>query len=424
MAQRDSLQNVVGDLRHIVGCGGELNGAGYRLRKAPKRNLYWVVAIDGRHLSKKPLPLSRAKAQLRAVYANEGNQRRGLKGIRGGQDEPSSDLPTFNDYLQYKGFEEAPATTIETAPGQFRAITSPTDVINFDETLYNQLMSRLPSQEKWLQGYTRRGLQPKQTYDEYRSAFEQAQRRRATKNISESQRVQSSLSNLQQKNELYKEYIALFPEAEEVMCPINDKLETVPMRTTKAKCATLKKQYEEEWEKKNHPANYYFFRPAVKGIIDATSFLSNLPFIPKPLGILGSTVADYARQATEGSNPTMSGGGGNKPSRKFAIQLEKWGITPDDYLSHAKKKAKALGLVDNLLGFSSDEKHKLQIPNADGKIIRFGATGLGDYILYTLSNNPKAAQHRKRYLARAKAIKGDWANDPYSPNSLAIGVLW
>jgi hypothetical protein len=90
----------------------------------------------------------------------------------------------------------------------------------------------------------------------------------------------------------------------------------------------------------------------------------------------------------------------------------------------AKKKAKALGLAANMLGFSSDDKHKLQIPNAEGKIVRFGAVGLGDYILYTLQKNPEAEKHRKSYLARATKIKGDWKKDEYSPNSLAIGVLW
>jgi hypothetical protein len=42
----------------------------YKLRKAPKRELYWVIAEDGTKKSKEPLPLERAKAQMRALYAN------------------------------------------------------------------------------------------------------------------------------------------------------------------------------------------------------------------------------------------------------------------------------------------------------------------------------------------------------------------
>jgi hypothetical protein len=40
----------------------------YKLRKAPKRDLYWVVSEDGRHHSKEPLPKSRAESQMKALY--------------------------------------------------------------------------------------------------------------------------------------------------------------------------------------------------------------------------------------------------------------------------------------------------------------------------------------------------------------------
>jgi hypothetical protein len=43
----------------------------YKLRKAPKRDLYWVVAQDGRHMSEDPIPKERAEAQMRALYASE-----------------------------------------------------------------------------------------------------------------------------------------------------------------------------------------------------------------------------------------------------------------------------------------------------------------------------------------------------------------
>ena len=47
-----------------------LEGAGYKLRKAPKRELYWVVSKEtGKKHSKEPLPLERAKAQMRALYS-------------------------------------------------------------------------------------------------------------------------------------------------------------------------------------------------------------------------------------------------------------------------------------------------------------------------------------------------------------------
>jgi hypothetical protein len=122
-------------------------------------------------------------------------------------------------------------------------------------------------------------------------------------------------------------------------------------------------------------------------------------------------------------NEEMSGGG-RTPSTPFKKQLERAGVSPSAYLAEAQRKAKGKGLAHKYLGFSDDSKHKLQIPNAEGKMVRFGSVGLGDHILYTLSHDSTADEHRRRYLARATKIKGDWAKSPYSPNSLAIGVLW
>ena len=41
----------------------------YKLRKAPKRDLYWVIGPDGKHHSKDPLPKERAEAQMKALYS-------------------------------------------------------------------------------------------------------------------------------------------------------------------------------------------------------------------------------------------------------------------------------------------------------------------------------------------------------------------
>jgi hypothetical protein len=44
----------------------------YSLRKAPGRNLYWVVNKEtGQKYSKNPIPLERASRQRRAIYASE-----------------------------------------------------------------------------------------------------------------------------------------------------------------------------------------------------------------------------------------------------------------------------------------------------------------------------------------------------------------
>lgn len=49
----------------------------YRLRKAPKRNLYWVIGKDGSKLSNNPLPLERAKRQLTAANIASAQEKKG-----------------------------------------------------------------------------------------------------------------------------------------------------------------------------------------------------------------------------------------------------------------------------------------------------------------------------------------------------------
>jgi hypothetical protein len=64
----------------------------YSLRKAPRKNLYWVVNKEtGKRYSKNPIPYERASRQRRAIYANENGyilnrskSRSRQKSLRGG----------------------------------------------------------------------------------------------------------------------------------------------------------------------------------------------------------------------------------------------------------------------------------------------------------------------------------------------------
>lgn len=154
-------------------------------------------------------------------------------------------------------------------------------------------------------------------------------------------------------------------------------------------------------------------------------------FVKQPIGEVIAELPSFTQRLARGItdiggivDSLLYGEGGNKPRKKFAKQLAKWKISPMDYLAEARKKAKALGLPENMLGFSTNDTHKLQIPNPDGKIVRFGKVGMGDYIAYKLSGDTTADKHRHMYLSRATKIKGKWKNDEYSPNSLAIAILW
>jgi hypothetical protein len=122
--------------------------------------------------------------------------------------------------------------------------------------------------------------------------------------------------------------------------------------------------------------------------------------------------------------------GGAKPHAKFVKQLRKVGIEPSLYLKEAQRRAKDAGLPYKVLGFSDDGDHKLSIPNADGRMIRFGKVGYGDHLIWShleqMKSVPMGTADAKRntFQKSHSAIKGDWKKDPFSPNSLALKVLW
>jgi hypothetical protein len=93
----------------------------------------------------------------------------------------------------------------------------------------------------------------------------------------------------------------------------------------------------------------------------------------------------------------------------------------DKYIAMAKEFAKRAGYKDwNSLRRADDGEHKLELRG-----VKFGRKGYGDFIKYSLDEGvDEARKHRDAYLARATKIKGDWAKDMYSPNSLAINILW
>lgn len=93
----------------------------------------------------------------------------------------------------------------------------------------------------------------------------------------------------------------------------------------------------------------------------------------------------------------------------------------DKYIATAKEFAKRAGYKDwDSLRRADDGEHKLELRG-----VKFGRKGYGDFIKYSLEKGVDEAQkHRSAYLSRATKIKGDWAKDMYSPNSLAIKILW
>ena len=67
---------------------------------------------------------------------------------------------------------------------------------------------------------------------------------------------------------------------------------------------------------------------------------------------------------------------------------------------------------------STRKNKKYMILNDDNKYVHFGDSR---YMDYTKHNDP---ERLKKYLSRATKIRGNWKKDKYSPNNLAINLLW
>jgi len=70
------------------------------------------------------------------------------------------------------------------------------------------------------------------------------------------------------------------------------------------------------------------------------------------------------------------------------------------------------------IGLSTKKDKKYMVITPDGKIVHFGQMGYEDFTKH------KNKTRRKNYLTRARGIKGNWKQDKYRANNLAIHLLW
>jgi hypothetical protein len=72
---------------------------------------------------------------------------------------------------------------------------------------------------------------------------------------------------------------------------------------------------------------------------------------------------------------------------------------------------------DNATIALSTRDDKKYMVSHNGRVTHFGST-LPDYTRH------KDDARRERYLKRARGIEGNWRNNKYSANNLAINLLW
>lgn len=114
----------------------------------------------------------------------------------------------------------------------------------------------------------------------------------------------------------------------------------------------------------------------------------------------------------------------------FTDYLTKANYNPDTYLKTIRKKAKAVGYDPSSIRFATDSKHKLEIETPAGRIVRFGRVGYADFLIWLFLEKRGevdagfSLEKRRTFHASHSKIKGNWKSNDFSPNNLALRLLW
>ena len=148
-------------------------------------------------------------------------------------------------------------------------------------------------------------------------------------------------------------------------------------------------------------------------------------------GSVGPSVREIARAINVEQRPLGEALEGRRVGKGRLLSTPLPAVPPpkdDAYLTLARKRARDAGIEGRIT--YAPKPHKLQIETPDGRVVKFGRQGYGDFLLWSRAEAegkvPKGTADTKRrlYRARATKIKGDWKKDTYSPNNLAINILW
>jgi len=101
----------------------------------------------------------------------------------------------------------------------------------------------------------------------------------------------------------------------------------------------------------------------------------------------------------------------------------------DVKLAHLKMVSNPKRVIENAQHYFNDpnikvylspvknKKYAVYDPN-NKKLISFGNINYEDYSFHL------SEVRRENYLKRASNMRGNWRNNPYSPNNLSLNILW
>lgn len=94
-----------------------------------------------------------------------------------------------------------------------------------------------------------------------------------------------------------------------------------------------------------------------------------------------------------------------------------------EYLQTAKAKAKAKGYNPDLLSLDTGPTYKLVYKDGT-RTVRFGRKGYGDHIYYSKFEPEIAEQKRNTFRKSHGAISRIYGLGKFSPNEMALKILW
>ena len=420
----------------------------------------------------------RAKGEADEQAAEVRARRKG--GLKGG-----AGAEGFREALATTGLDAPPTDpyAIKVGENSWEIVSKPTDVVTFDEAKYNQMLSRGLSREAYEAKQAKKRT-PGKSYEDYRKSLEEVSRARATTNQSAVERAGKQAQRQQDILDYYKEYVRLNPHLENVLCYSSPEGDAVPggIEIPKYQCdannkARQRKEYgstffgkinqaltdvadwavdnigsklpgvgkyvaeaykafapptskfsggsKAQWiqEVVKHMKRGSFTKQAKRAGLDPEAFAKHVISHPKDFTATTRKRAQFVVNIL-GRKVGGCGTCGGEPNPAFAKQLAAVELAPDVYLARVRTLAKKAGYDPAEVGFAP-APHKIQVRGR-----KAGRVGYRDFIIWSHleaeGKVPKGTADKKRstFHKSHSAIKGDWKADKYSPNNLALHLLW
>lgn len=418
----------------------------YKLRKAPKKELYWVVNKDtGKKHSKDPLPKERAMAQMRALYASEA----GYEMTGGIKIDPEVLLGSAP-----MGSPTSPLSPTDRPAEELAAMRARTGLSGEGRggSIHKSILQQMA--QSAYAGKTKKEIGPYQlvyatpTLKFYKKPNEHlvivAIRGTADKEDVDAD-IKGLTGNLRSSDRWKRDRATMefvqktYPLSEYRFIGVGHSLGgailDLMLRDGLISSGMSYNPYVEPQEMGGNPAHhriyhkddplYKWFGHKIPNVEVRTTaepiwkyYLKS--YLPAPIGHLFQM---YDRHRVR-----VFKGGAIQPN--FRKQLMELGIEPEDYLEQVKKSAERTGYDVSKIDFSDNKTHKIRIERPDGKIVRFGRVGYNDFHIWShLERNTQvskgtAKEKQDRFWKSHSKIKGDWKGDKYSPNWLSMRLLW